>query len=190
MKTEMRSLCIDKPGRWIATSHAAEHASEIAHVSDRWFLSLTGGIANLGSWAEREAWIVADSAVAAFATTVTLAKRFTSTAPIKPAKAPLEPRPTSQEPQNLDLICGVRPGEEPAVPDPLGVDRAAQPGLSSAGVIPLLQALERTVAKHTHAGAGSLQEDPRFWTLIHLIERLGRPASTLEETEPPPGSDP
>ena len=52
---------------------------------------------------------------------------------------------------------------------------AADPTRSPAGVVPLLQALGRTMADHTRAGYATLQKDDRFWTLIRLLQVLGGP---------------
>jgi hypothetical protein len=136
---------LDKPIRWFA---------EVAEVGDRWFLSFTGGVAHVGGWARREAWIAADSAVAAFATTVTVARRFSSVAP------PVRP---SLLADGLDVL----PAQGESHPSSIRVLPDHPPG-----VAPVLQALGRTVAKHAHAGYGSLEGDPRFWTLIHLLHRL------------------
>jgi hypothetical protein len=82
-----------------------------------------------------------------------------------------------EEPEtSLDLLPAVRPADGP--------DRALErlclegeyASAGPAGVVPLLQALGRTVATHTQAGYASLQEDPRFWTLVHLVQTLGRPS--------------
>ncbi len=45
----------------------------------------------------------------------------------------------------------------------------------TAGVLPLLQALGQTVADHTQRGYATLEQDERFWTLIHLLQLLSRP---------------
>jgi hypothetical protein len=57
----------------------------------------------------------------------------------------------------------------------------------TAGVVPLLQALGRTVASHAHQGYASLQQDDRFWTLIHLVQLLGRPNVEWPNEPNPPG---
>jgi hypothetical protein len=160
-------------------SSLSQHAREIADVSDRWFLSVTGGVVGIGGWARREAWIVADSAVAAFATTVNVAKKLAAVEGSRPlVKRPAaldvdEPSPPPPRPgDTLDLLCAIRESEGP--PEP-GLRCAETNAPNPAGVVPLLQALGRTVARHTPRYA-SLQEDPRFWTLIHLLQRLGEPA--------------
>src|SRR5215467_10508017 len=78
--------------RAATTSRVAEHAREVAAVGDRWFLSLAGGVGRAGGWARKEADIVADSAVAAFATTMTVAKALTSLvmAGLEPAKGSVQ----------------------------------------------------------------------------------------------------
>jgi hypothetical protein len=195
MSTDMPLPSLSKPFQWMTPSRrAVDHAREIADVGDRWFLSVTGGVVGIGGWARREAWIVADSAVAAFATTVNVAKKLaaaegTGPSPRRPAapdvdeSAPPPPRPGD----TLDLLCAIRETEGP--PEP-GL-RCAEPNAPNpAGVVPLLQALGRTVARHTPRYA-SLQEDPRFWTLIHLLQRLGEPAivPTREAAGDPPLSE-
>src|SRR5262245_54705352 len=79
MKNEMLLSSVNNPLKWIAEkSRVGDHARQVADVSDRWFLAVTGTIIHAGDWARREAWIAADSAVAAFATTVDLAKKLSS----------------------------------------------------------------------------------------------------------------
>jgi hypothetical protein len=200
MSPDMPLSSLSKPIEWMAKrSRALEHAREIADVSDRWFLSVTGGVAGVGGWARREAWIVADSAVAAFATTVNVAKKLAAAEPPRPpARQALPAEPLSPSPspslapragETLDLLCAVygereeaeeRNGDEALPPE--GVRCTEPHARNPAGVVPLLQALGRTVAKHTPRYA-SLQEDPRFWTLIHLLQGLGEPAIVAR----PPG---
>ena len=150
----------------------ADHAREIAELGDRWFLSLAAGVGRAGGWVRREADIVADSAVAAFATTMMVAKKLTAFAAsgLEPPKAK-SAREEEASPPPPALVEGLPLG--------LGLLHAQAPdgrrGASPAGIVPLLQALGRTVARHTEAGYASLQEDPRFWTLIDLVQRLGRP---------------
>jgi hypothetical protein len=144
VRNEMPSL--DKPIRWF---------TEVAEVGDRWFVSLTGGVAHVGGWMRREAWIAADSAVAAFSTTVSLAKRFSSVPPA-PARSSLLA-------DGLDVL----PAPDEAHPKSIRVLPENPPG-----VLPVLQALGQTVAKHAHVGYGSLETDTRFWALIGLLQRL------------------
>jgi hypothetical protein len=173
----MSPSSVRNPVKWIAEkSRVVDHARHVADVSDRWFLAVTGGIVSVGSWAQKEAWIVADSAVAAFATTVDVAKKMSSAEGAAPSRVREreEHRPTS-----LDLVAAVRALDASEADlgarwtDGLVRDPARA---NPAGVVPLLQALGRTVSKHTHAGYASLGEDPRFWTLIHLLQNLGQPS--------------
>jgi hypothetical protein len=137
-----------------------------------------------------EADIAADSAVAAFATTMTVAKKLMALSVVG-----LEPRPSrprdrggpgrpegSGAPQpeaGLDLVPAIRTvdacGADASASERLGIKQDSLAFPRPAGVVPLLQALGRTVATHAQAGYESLQEDPRFWTLLHLLQRLGRP---------------
>src|SRR5690348_5312311 len=98
-----------------------DHAREIAHVSDEWFVSLAGAVGRAGWWARREADIVADSAVAAFATTMGVAKTLTALAasglvpagmdaPRRAVAAEEDEASSPPEPE-LDLVCAVRPDE-------------------------------------------------------------------------------
>jgi hypothetical protein len=160
-----------------------DHAREIAELGDRWFLSVAAGVGRAGGWARHEADIVADSAVAAFGTTITVAKKLTAlaTGNLGPAREDDAPSPDEPAlPEGSPLGFGLLHGEAPDRPDApdaaaLGIGRDARPGASPAGIVPLLQALGRTVSRHTQAGYASLQEDPRFWTLIQLVQTLGRP---------------
>lgn len=52
-------------------------------------------------------------------------------------------------------------------------------GQSPAGLTPLLQALGRIMSEHRTDRYAALAEDSRFWTLVHLLEKLGGPGSTL-----------
>jgi hypothetical protein len=172
------------------TRRVVDHAREIADIGDHWFLSMAAGLGRAGIWARKEADIAADSAVAAFATTMMVAKKLMalsvvgleSGAPRRRDRG--EPRPSegtgSFRPEvTLDLVPANRADDGRRVgasaSERLGVkqDSLAVPG--PAGVVPLLQALGRTVATHAQAGYASLQEDPRFWTLVHLVQTLGRP---------------
>jgi hypothetical protein len=64
----------------------------------------------------------------------------------------------------------------PAVaPESDGVPTSGSPDKRAAGVLPVLQALGRTVADHVHQGYASLETDERFWTLVRLLEALARP---------------
>src|SRR5689334_7620537 len=79
MRTEMPPSSVKRPPKWTAgTSRIAAHARQVADASDRWFLALTGGILQAGDWAKREVFIVADSAVAAFATTVDVGRKLSA----------------------------------------------------------------------------------------------------------------
>jgi hypothetical protein len=202
-------LLIEQPMKWIGGRRSVvDHAREIADLGDRWFLSVTGGIAYVGGWARREAEIVAESAVAAFATSVTVAKRLSFVGPPPRARLRSQPAPRlddvsrlegeeGSEPSwsrgfavDVDLISAVRAADAPSSVSKeggeecrLGVSRDPLARSAPPGVVPLLQALGRTVARHTHAGYASLQEDPRFWTLVHLLQRLGRPTITSEMDE-------
>jgi hypothetical protein len=167
-----------------------DHAREIAETGDQWFLSLAAGLGRAGGWARKEADIAADSAVAAFATTMLVAKKLIALSVVG-----LEPRtPLSHndgEPVRhkgsgsvrpevtLDLVSAIRPDDgdylDARVAERLGVKQDDPPVPRPAGVVPLLQALGRTVATHAQAGYASLQEDPRFWTLVHLVQALGSP---------------
>jgi hypothetical protein len=97
--------------------------------------------------------------------------------------------PNSLE-EGLDLIAAIRASDvqlptsaDAFDPRRFEVNRSALTRANPPGVLPLLQALGRTVAKHAHAGYASLQEDPRFWTLIHLLQRLGRPTIEAVDTD-------
>lgn len=93
---------------------------------------------------------------------------------------PAEPRREMTPSSASDGPSTIEIGEMGAPPD--------APALrNSAGVVPLLQALGRTVASYTNQGYASLQQDDRFWTLIHLLQRLGRPsiACAPNEADPP-----
>ena len=183
-----------------------EHAREIANVGDEWFLSVASGLGRAGGWARKEADIVADSAVAAFATTMTVAKKLMSLATVglEPADAPRlreagtpaeqeEPPPFERE-VTLDLVSAIRPddGDDSDAVDAtstdewLGIRHDRLAVRSSAGVVPLLQALGRTVANHAQAGYASLQEDRRFWSLVHLVQTLGRPSIAPEDSHDAP----
>jgi hypothetical protein len=201
MKTEMPAPAGHNPLKWIAEkSRIVDHARQVADVSDRWFLAVTGGIVNAGDWARREAWIVADSAVAAFATTVDVAKKLSSVERESMAKTPRVAAPGEDEDasakyacsgHDLDLVAAVRAeGATSSIGDAprwhSGLTREDPSRGNQAGVVPLLQALGRTVSKHTHAGYASLAEDPRFWTLIHLLQNLGQPSITTDLDAPTP----
>jgi hypothetical protein len=149
----MRSL--DKPFKWLV---------EVADAGDRCFVAFTSGVAHVGAFARREAWIAADSAVAALATTLDVAKRI--------SPPPRAPQVSSVLADGLDVL--------PAIPSSLGVPSSTR--ANPPGVAPVLQALGRTVAKHTHAGYVSLESDPRFWTLVDLLQKLR--TSEAEASEP------
>lgn len=198
---------------FVDTKRVTRHVREIADAGDRWFLSVAGGLGRLGGWARREADIAADSAVAAFATTVSVAKklagsdanpaaeRASSSARAAPRRASKSRRGPASEgddsegssqrspERGIDLLPAVRAGDPsakagPRSPELEGVPAPHDPSKRSpAGVVPLLQALGRTVADHTHENYASLQQDERFWTLIHLLQMLRRPSIAEGQNE-------
>jgi hypothetical protein len=149
-----------------------EHAREIAAMGDQWFLSLATGLGRAGGWARKEADIAADSAVAAFATTMMVAKKLVALSAVGfEAAAPSrrnDGAPGRQDGSGsfgpeltLDLVPATIPGNadfaEARVVERLGVRHDSLAVPSRAGVVPLLQALGRTVATHAQAGYASLQ---------------------------------
>jgi hypothetical protein len=100
----------------------------------------------------------------------------------------------------LGLVSAVRPDDGDAqdqvdarAAEKLGIKHSSLAVSSPAGVVPLLQALGRTVATHAQHGYASLQEDPRFWTLVSLVQTLGHPSIAplrSEEEVSDPGGDP
>ena len=172
------------------TRRVVDHAREIAEIGDQWFLSLAVGLGRAGGWARKEADIAADSAVAAFATTMGLAKKLMALSTVgfepktsrsrKDGNASRHKGSGSVRPEvTLDLVSAILPGDgdadEVGIADTLGIKQDTLAVPRPAGIVPLLQALGRTVATHAQAGYSSLQEDPRFWTLVHLVQALGRP---------------
>jgi hypothetical protein len=180
------------------TRRVADHAREIADIGDHWFLSVASGLGRAGLWARKEADIAADSAVAAFATTMMVAKKLMAFSVVGLESAPPrasvrgersrhEGSAASSQHAALDLVPAIRAhdGErvESRPAERWGVKQNSLAVPGPAGVVPLLQALGRTVANHAQAGYASLQEDPRFWTLVHLVQTLGRP--TIVPSEEP-----
>jgi hypothetical protein len=182
-----------QPSPRVATFEGVvDHAREIADLSDRWFLGVAARLGRAGVWARREADIVADSAVAAFATTMMVAKKVMSLATIG-LEGPGSGSSRDGNPENslpslgqevaLDLVSAASPDEGDArgrvdlmVAERLGIEHDSRAAANEAGVVPLLQALGRTIATHAQAGYASLQEDRRFWTLVHLVQTTGRPS--------------
>jgi len=175
-------------------TNVAQRARELADTGDRWFLSVADGLLRVGGWARKEADIAADSAVSAFATTADVAKKLTGVAPKRPrsgsSKRKSAPKKVTADEQPKEASDPVDASDDPrtriglmaALPIDAWHDghveiesMLASLGRNPAGVVPLLQALGRTVADHTRAGYATLQRDERFWTLIHLLQVLGRP---------------
>lgn len=187
--------------RHIERAAVTRRARELADTGDRWFLSLAGGLVRVGGWARREADIAAESAVAAFSTTVKVAKKLTRARAEGPVReragvsTSVESRASAVRPgaprgpvplRDIDLMAAMpasawevatrerwATGRDDATP----IDDAPSP----AGVTPLLQALGRTVADHTRAGYSTLHGDERFWTLIRLLHQLASPAEEPRE---------
>jgi hypothetical protein len=167
------------------TTSVVRHARELAETGDRWFLTMAGGLGKLGGWARREADIAADSAAAAFTTTVDVAKKLTGIAPRRSDQserarqdeepAPRRARDTTLERAEIPTMAWSPP--KPRKKRSRPQRERAEPAFAShpPGVVPLLQALGRTVADHTHKGYATLEQDERFWTLIHLLQLLSRP---------------
>jgi hypothetical protein len=130
-------------------------ALEIAHRGDRLFVSVAGGLAG--------------SALAAL------------------SAARSAPRPTESglgARSSVDLVSAVAAeawdplASGARIRDPSGSDRdpteqEADDG-HSPGVVPLLRALGRIVAEHRPASYATLDQDERFWTLLWLLQSLGR----------------
>jgi hypothetical protein len=151
-----------------------EHALEIATRTDRIFVSVAEGLAG--------------SAIAA----------------LSAARLPTSPRIATacQSSSRVGLVSAV-PGEDwnplasgarvrgESEPDSCARDDPSndpEPGPGhSAGVEPLLTALGRIVVEHRDAGYATLDRDDRFWTLLQLLQTLGRPG---DDCSPAPDDEP
>jgi hypothetical protein len=180
------------------STSVVRRAREIADTGDRLFLSVAGGLGRIGGWARREADIAADSAAAAFTTTVHVARKLTGLEAPRPrpraARKPSPAKRASARRRDGTLDPSAVPTLAWSMPDDPAKLRNEQSGaaIHPAGVVPLLQALGRTVADHTQRGYATLEQDERFWTLIHLLQLLSRPvvpprrAATESEKERKP----
>lgn len=96
------------------------------------------------------------------------------------APSPNENRATAEK---LDLLPAT--AELPNTSKSRRAARSPSSASYPAGVLPVVDALERVVGEHARSGGRSLDGDARFWKLIELLELLKR-------SQPPEGatSDP
>lgn len=158
-------------------------AKQLADLGDRWFLRVTGGLERLGFWARTEADIAADSAIAAFATTVDVTKRIArrgghssepDAAPRAHARRTTSNAKRSTPPPKIDLLDATpaKPPRKRRTKARSGVSVVADGSGNRPGVVPLLKALGRVVSAHSDDGYASLEHDERFWTLLCVLQSL------------------
>jgi hypothetical protein len=174
------------------------HAQSVADTGDRWFVSLAQGLGQIGAWARREKDVVAESAVAAAATTAEvigpLAGRLrpgTRGGPVADEQPAVPVDPTMWEVP----VVSVKPSapaeaamsEEPETPEGPVLQN------NPPGVLPVLEVLGRVVTDHSETQYSSLQSDNRFWALVRLLQSLtpdGAAAFVMSNDQRPPGEVP
>lgn len=146
-----------------------EHAASIATLSDRWFVSLAGGLGKLGGRVRREPALTATSPPRferSEACSASSARRPGARFNVVPATRAESWSPLASGSRLRDRVADSESDREAGTP---------AEGTHAPGVLPLLQALGRVVAEHAGNEYRQLDEDERLWTLIRLLQALGAP---------------
>ncbi len=124
----------------------------IADATDRVFVSLAEGVGRLGPW-----------------------QRGRSSPPPRVASLGNE-----RSSRRASGSCGPPDGDCECARRSAAVSTFASDTPGPAGVIPVLEALDRVMNAHADQGYASLAEDERFWGLIRLLRALADGDGTLE----------
>lgn len=165
------------------------HAQQVADTGDRWFVSLAQGLGQIGTWARREKDVVAESAVAAAATTARV---------VKPLAWRLRPgtRPAPAADEEPAMQADPETWSAPAVSGDLAAsegpatEECAPAQSNPPGVLPVLEVLGKVVTDHESTQYSSLQSDNRFWALVRLLQSItpdGAATVVMANDQRPPG---
>lgn len=153
------------------------HAHDAAELGDRWFLTATHGVRRVSRWARRELGVLGDSAKAAWHTTARVGNMMVPGGKEPPGTPDGEPEEDEPAPDpytgpgwtGVDVRSATPVGEaverSSDAPPP---DRRRDDGAPKLPLV--LRLLGQLVSEYGAVGYEALEDDPRFWKLVSLLQ--------------------